>query len=495
MSNSESAATLLSSTREKLFSPVDASSLVVFRICFGLIMLWEVWRYWSYDWISRYYIEPEFNFKYFGFEWVQAWPGDWMYVHYAVVAMLALFITVGFMFRMSTHLFLIAFSYIFLLEQAHYLNHLYLVILVGLILCVVPAQRYFAVDALLRPNKRSDTVPAWSIWLLRAQFEVVYIYAGIVKINSDWLQLEPLSMWLASRADKVPPVLGELFLQDWSVAVAAYGIIILHCLGAPLLLWRRARIYVFCMYAAFHILNHFVFSIGIFPWLTLVATLIFFDPDWPKQLWRRVRNLFGITASQTAAQAPSEVPQKPGWLPRLATQNLIFAGLALWLGYQVLMPLRHLLYPGNVSWTEEGHRYSWQMKLRDKNGSAVFYVTDPVTQKTWRVYNQTYLTSRQARKMATRPDMILQFAHYLAERWEQDKGIANVEVRVRSRVSLNGREHAAMIDPNVDLARVEWNLKHADWILPLEKPFVRSAERYRDYYRNKQLERSASRTL
>jgi hypothetical protein len=64
--------------REKLFEPVDASTLVVFRIGFGLIMLWEVWRYWTYGWISEYYIEPDFHFKYIGFEWVEPWPGDWM---------------------------------------------------------------------------------------------------------------------------------------------------------------------------------------------------------------------------------------------------------------------------------------------------------------------------------------------------------------------------------------------------------------------------------
>jgi len=200
------------------------------------------------------------------------------------------FITIGFLYRVSTHLFFIAFSYIFLLEQAHYLNHLYLVILISFILCMVPANRYLAVDARLNPDKRSDTVPAWSIWLLRAQFEVVYIYAGIVKLNADWLQLEPLSMWLARRSDM--PIFGHLFLQDWSVAVAAYGIIILHILGAPLLLWRRARIYIFLIYACFHTLNHFVFSIGIFPWLTLFATLIFFDPDWPKQVWRKLSAFF-----------------------------------------------------------------------------------------------------------------------------------------------------------------------------------------------------------
>jgi vitamin K-dependent gamma-carboxylase len=66
--------------------------------------------------------------------------------------------------------------------------------------------------------------------------------------------------------------------------------------------------------------------------------------------------------------------------------------------------------------------------------------------------------------MAKRPDMILQFAHYLAERWKPDKGIGNVAVRVVSKVSRNGREYAPMIDRKVDLAKQQRNLKHTQWI-------------------------------
>ena len=147
------------------------------------------------------------------------------------------------------------------------------------------------------------------------------------------------------------------------------------------------------------------------------------------------------------------------------------------------MPLRHLLYPGNVSWTEEGHAYSWQMKLRAKRGEAEFIVRDPLTDRTWRVDPEYYLTSRQARKMSTRPDMILQFAHYLADHWKSAYNVESVEVNVISKVSLNGRKAQSMVDPSVDLARIDRSLKRADWILPLTEPFQRSPERYRAFYR------------
>jgi len=272
---------------DPLFEEVDASSLVFFRVAFGVIMLVECWRFWSKGWIERYYIRPDFFFKYYGFEWVEPWPDSGMYWHFALLALLSLLITVGFLYRLAAILFFFAFSYVFLLDQARYLNHFYLVILIAVNMMLVPANRFFAVDAALSPRLRSATVPAWSVWLFRLQFEVMYLYAGIVKINPDWLRLEPMGMWLAGRDDM--PLIGALFNQDWVVAVAAYGSIAMHIIGAPLLLFRRTRGWVMAIYFVFHLANHFLFQIGIFPWLAMAGTLLFLEPDWPRRALRWAR--------------------------------------------------------------------------------------------------------------------------------------------------------------------------------------------------------------
>jgi hypothetical protein len=224
---------------------------------------------------------------------------------------------------------------------------------------------------------------------------------------------------------------------------------------------------VFLVYAAFHTINHFSFHIGIFPWLTLFGTLIFFEPDWPRRAWR------ALTAS--AAVAVKTDTGSGGNRPVAAavpvrTRRLITGLLSAWVAFQVLVPLRHLLYPGNVSWTEEGHRFAWQMMLREKSGIADFTVTDPASDRVWRVRLADYLTPRQIRKMETRPDMLLQFAHYLARIWEAEKNLPGVEVRVTSAVTLNGRPPVALLDPHRDLAAVPRDLRHADWILPLTEP-------------------------
>lgn len=258
---------------DPLFEEVDGASLAFFRVAFGAIMLVECWRFWSKGWIERYYIEPELFFKYYGFEWVAPWPGDGMYWHFAALAVLSLLIMLGVCYRLATVLFFFAFTYVFLLDQARYLNHFYLVILVALLFAVAPA-----------PSAR---MPAWPVWLFRLQFEVMYVFAGLVKINADWLRLEPMGMWLARRDDWA--LLGPLFTQDWVVALASYGAIVLHVVGAPLLLVKSVRGWVMALYFAFHLANHFLFNIGIFPWVAMAGTLMFLEPDWPRRALRWVR--------------------------------------------------------------------------------------------------------------------------------------------------------------------------------------------------------------
>ena len=453
---------------DTLFTPVDAASLAVFRIGYGIIMLVETWRYFHADWIRRYYITPTFHFSYYGFDWVQPWGETGMYLHFAVLALLALFIAIGFLYRFSSIAFTLGFSYLFLLDQTQYLNHFYLVILLGALLSMMPAHRAFSVDAWLQRRSGAAVVPLWTVWALRGQFEVLYLYAGIVKLNADWLRLEPMAIWMARGADL--PLIGPLMVEPLAVAAASYGVIILHLVGAPLLLWRRTRLGVLLVYTVFHTLNHFSFNIGIFPWLTLFGTLIFFEPDWPRRVWRALTSRAKPAVAQTGQAGAAAPAMATATALPAPGHRLVIGLLAAWFGLQVLVPLRHLLYPGNVSWTEEGHRFAWQMMLREKSGVAGFRVSDPASGRIWHVNLPDYLTRRQINKMATRPDMLLQFAHYLARTWEREYSLPRVEVRVTSAVSLNGRPPVPLVDPDRDLAAEPRNLYPADWILPLTEP-------------------------
>jgi hypothetical protein len=461
--------TLLQRTCAALFRPVDISFLVFFRIVFGGILVWEVYRYFTHGWIGRYFVNPVVNFTYYGFSWVKPWPGRGMYIHFFVLGLAAACVMVGFLYRFAAPVLFLAFTYFFLLDQTRYMNHFYLVCLISFLMCFLPAERAFSIDALLRPKIRSDVVPAWTLWLLRAQIGIPFFYGGIAKLNSDWLRGgEPMRIWL-SPLTRVP-AFGHFFAADWVVYGFVFGGLLLDLLVVPLLLWRRTRLYAFAAAVAFNLINALLFEIGIFPWLMLGALLIFFPPD----LVRRAARAFMSTGDEIVDAEPSAKPDtivRPQTIGETssASQRVVVGLLAAYLAVQLVLPLRHYFYPGNVSWTEEGHNFAWHMKLRTKAGDAVFTVTDPRSGKTWTIKPEDYLESHQVTKMVTKPDLLVLFAHHLADEKGRE-GYEDVEVRARVMVSLNGRQPQLLIDPNVDLAKEEVSLLPTPWILPLTTP-------------------------
>ncbi len=341
----------------RLFRPVDIASLVFLRVLFGAIMLWEAWHYIESGWVTRDYIQTSFHFTYFGFGWIHPWPGNGMIIHFVVLGVLATFIMLGLFYRVSTLLFFFTFTYIFLLDQAQYLNHFYFVCLISFLLIFIPAHHAFSLDSLFRPKIRQKTIPAWCVWIIQAQVGIVYAYAAIAKMNADWLNGWPLEIWLAERHQM--PFFGALTQFEGIPLLFSYGGLLLDLLIVPALLMRRTRAIGYLLITGFHITNAYMFSIGIFPWFMIVITTIFFSPSWPRDLWHRFKKRISNTAGPAAEAVATPSPGN-----RFAIKTFLMFYLAL----QLLIPLRHFLYPGNVHWTEEGHRFSWHMKLRNKVG-------------------------------------------------------------------------------------------------------------------------------
>ena len=479
-----------------LFKQVSIHSLVVFRVVFGFTMLWEVYRYFKNDWIREYYIDPLYNFTYGWFSWVQPWPGDGMYYHFAALGLLSLCIALGLLYRISTVLFFLGFSYVFLLEQARYLNHFYLVVLISFLLIFLPAHRYWSLDGFLFAN-RDKHVPAWCVLLLRLQLGIVYFYGGVAKLNADWLQGQPMGMWLAERTEF--PFVGHLFTEKWMVYFFSYGGLFLDLLAFPLLMIRKTRLPMFLALVLFHFTNDRLFVIGIFPWFAIAATTIFFAYDWPLRVLRYAKeHLWTVGGASIGGAAiallfhgglslfPLVVGAVTGALVVTSLKDnmeerdlasitahwkvkhhLVVYSLACWFMIQVLLPLRHFAVPGDVNWTEEGHRFSWHMKLRDKSGKVMFYAIDPGTGDKIKLDPKYYLTAWQYRKMATRPYLIQQFASYLQGILFELKGTWYA-VTSETQTSLNGRTHQPLVDPGVDLTKKEYYWwKHNDWIMPL----------------------------
>ena len=435
----------------QLFDQVDASSLAVFRVGLGALLV--------FDSINQFflclrckYLEPSMLFKYHYFEWIQPTPGIGLYLLWSVLTIAAIAVMIGYFYRVALFIFSIGFSYAFLLDEALYLNHYYMVIIFCIIMLFLPANVYLSVDARRKPSIASDTVPRWAIFILIAQLEIILIHAGLVKLNPDWLSLEPLRMWMVESRPNFPPLFTTL-TNDTGIALGAYGAILLHLLGAPLLLFRKTRVWVLCVYFCFHMMNHYVFNIGIFPWFTLFASTLFFDPDWPKHFINRFKKIPVRT-----------IPLRRFTQALNGAHILILLLIGSWLFVQTTVPLRHWTLPGNVAWNEDGHRFSWRMKLRSKRGSAVYTINTKDRQ--WQVNPAKYLTTKQHRKMVCIPDMLLQFAHFLNGEWRQ-QGHQPVSVTVRANCALNSRPHQLMVDQNVNLLEIKRSQLASEWILPL----------------------------
>ena len=435
-----------------------ATPLVVFRILFGLLMTISMIRFWYNGWIEKLYLLPSFHFHYTGFEFIQV-PGRWTYLLFFICGLSALFVAIGFKYRWAILLFFLSFTYIELMDKTTYLNHYYFISVISFILIWLPANCYFSVDAALDKSLRSAYVPKWNLDLLKLMIAIVYIYAGLAKLNSDWLlRAMPLAIWLPTKFEV--PLIGALMHEKWvhylfSWTGAFYDLFIVF-----FLMYSRTRIPAFITVIVFHLLTRVLFPIGMFPYIMIVSTLLFFSAEFHDKvlniICKIVRRNAPISASVTTPL-------------RSTFYKISIPILFIFMMFQLLLPLRSLGYNGNLYWNEQGYRFSWRVMLMEKTGYANFKIVDGVTGKRFYVQNDDFLTPTQQKQMATQPDFILEYAHFLGKTFASH-GHQQVEVYVESYAALNGRKSQLFISPEVDLMTIASNsILCKNHIIPLDE--------------------------
>ena len=419
----------------------SVAPLAAFRLLFGLLMAISMVRFYLNGWIEKLYLEPDFHFTYLGLEWVQP-LGNWTYALFMLCFLASIFVAFGYYYRIAIWVFFLTFTYIEAMDKTTYLNHYYFISMMGLLLAWLPA------DAGYSLKHRGDAlVPKWTVFAPMLFVGLVYFYAGLAKLNSDWLlRAQPLAIWLPGRTDL--PVLGGLFEKTWVHFTFSWGGA-LYDLTVPFLLcYRRTRPYAFGLVLIFHILTRALFPIGMFPFIMVAGAIMFFSPATHK-FW--LLKVFRGKAVRKVTLA----------LPKLSVglTVLFFVG-------QFLIPLRSLAYPGELFWHEQGFRFSWRVMLMEKQGYTTFKCVDTATGEQWRVQNDQFLTAFQEKQMAFQPDFILEYAHHLAEHFERTQRREKVAVYAESYVALNGRHSRPFVDPSVDLTTKKRNLRTIDWLLP-----------------------------
>jgi vitamin K-dependent gamma-carboxylase len=451
----------IESMQSHLMRPVDASTLGTFRIVFGAALVWAMAKFFVFDKIRPKYIDKDFLFTYPFFDWVTPLPGFGMYIVFAVVGVSAMLISIGLYYRMASVTFLLGYTYIFLLEQAEFNNHYYMICLLAFLFCITHADRWMAVDNRWewrsKQKAETNTIPYWNLFIFKAQVFIVYFYGGISKINFDWLKGEPIRGWVQNWVEndpEAPRFLGsELF-----VFFICYGGLIFDLVIGFLLWWRKTRPLAIVLLLIFHLMNHWMFTIGVFPFLMLGATALFLEPETPRKfiqtIFKGQKKDMGVGVERKAQAS-----------------GLVTAFVAIYLALQIVIPLRHWLYPGNVAWTDEGRLFAWRMKLQTKEDCAInFMAANPETGETWPIYPEGNLSYRQFKIMCGEARKIVLYAQYLGKRLQREGEVNNPIITVISKVSLNFRPHQALIDPDVDLLKVKLSpFRHSEWIKPLKE--------------------------
>ena len=433
----------------------STATLAFFRLAFGLMMLMSLIRFVAYGWIDKFYIQPDFHFSYYGFEWVKP-LGVYTYLLYIVAGIAAFFVAIGFKYRISIITFFLAFTYIELMDKTYYLNHYYFISLVSFVLIFLPANAYFSVDSYRNRDLAFAKIPRWNIDILKVMLAVVYFYAGLAKINSDWLlEAMPLRIWLPTNADL--PLIGSFLKETWvAYAFSWFGMI--YDLGIVfLLLYKPTRLFGFFIVVVFHVMTRILFPIGVFPYVMIISTLIFFDARFHQKV------LFFFSKFKIHRNIWENNKTKIVTFTKVYQTKLVF--LSSFLLFQLAFPFRYLLYPNELFWTEEVFRFSWRVMLMENAGYTEFKVTDALTNKTIHVNNNEFLTRFQEKQMSFQPDFIIQYAHHLHD-FYQKQGINNPIVTVESYVALNGRLSQRYIDPTINLAQEHDTFQHKTWILP-----------------------------
>lgn len=437
---------------KKLFQPIDIAPLIFFRVVVGSLITIEL----AGEVLTNYnadFFHPEFHFSYLFFQWLEPWPPFWMHLHFLLNVLLGVFVTLGLFYRFSAFLLFLGTTSAFLMEKSVFINHTYLYCLTAFLMIFLPANKAWSLDVKRNPGLLQSSAPAWTVWILLFQISVVYIFAGLAKLNPDWLAGKPMMYWLPPKSHYY--IIGPILDEPWLPYLISWGGVSFDLLIVPLMLWRKTRPYAFVVAIIFHLTNVSIFGIGTFPWYSIAMTALFFDPV----VFRRLPIL--------RKKLPPYRPINFAVALRPALRNTIAVFLGLYVFVQIAIPLRQYFYRAdNTSWTEEGHNFSWHMMLRSKWGSVHYTVLDPASGQEWKEDPRDYVTDHQYRRMIGKPDMILELAHHIADKY-REKGYEQVEVYGECKLQFNGRAPSPFIDTTVNLAGQQRSIYHYTWILPL----------------------------
>lgn len=441
-----------------LFKQIDNTGLVLFRSIFGLLITLEAFGAIATGWVRRVLVEPDFTFNFIGFDFLQNFIGSGMYAYFVIMGIFGSMVMLGYKYRFAMFFYSFMWTGVYLMQKTSYNNHYYLMVLLCWMMAFLPANKAFSLDAKYNPSFKSSAMPQWCKWVMILQVFIVFTYGSIAKWYPDWINLTVPELFMKGKKDYW--LIGPILQQNWAHYCIAYFGIFFDLLIIPMLLWKRTRLLGFYLSLFFHLFNSLVFQVGIFPYMSIAFALLFFSSETLKKRFLKTNEIY-----------------KGNEIIMPKHKNILIGIFTIFFIVQIALPLRHWAFTDNVLWTEEGHRLSWRMMLRTKNGRLSVYTQDKETHqkdgqpgKRKRYNYAKLLSSKQKRSVKTKPDLLWQLAKKIKTLKMQEG--EDVAVFMEVEVSVNGGPYHKFIDPKVDIATQKWHpFKHTHWILPAPEDF------------------------
>ncbi len=445
---------LKSVMKEKLdkifFTPVSPVSLGIFRIGFGLIMIYQLLHIQPYFFetliYSKYFIKYDF------FEWVTLASSEHLHIIFNIAIVATIFFTIGLFYRLSSFIVFIIWCYLFFTDLGHNNNHYYLI---GMFLFFLPFIQANQWGSILNFHKAPKLIPRWNYLIYQLLIFILYFYGAIAKMNTDWLSGYPLKYWLYGRTSFGEAI--QTFLENnYTVLFFSYYGLLFDLLVGFALFHKKYKFYALFFLLPFHIINHFLWPIGVFPVFSIFATVLFFNQE--------ITKLIGFKNSISAFYIQKN-------------KAIIRWGLVLFLAFQFLFPLRQFLYSGKTNWHGYGEFFAWRMMLTDKQGAVRIRLYNQDNKYLGEVSISDYINERQLFKLVYIPKTFVPFCNYIEQKILSDprnQNITDVKIYVDAFKTINNRPFQRIIDNKIDLTSVKYSVfRKADFILPFKNTKIK----------------------
>lgn len=437
---------------QKWSKPVYPEKISLFRILFGLVLFLQVFYFQYTGFIQKDIVDPVLHFSYPFLGFIRVLDPFLMKGFVLMLFLSSLMLIIGYRARLFSFIYLLFFSYLWLIDKGYYNNHYYLISLILFLLCFIQSDRSLSIR-----SKNRGMNAAWEEYILLFQFSIVLLFAGFNKINEWWLiHHEPMHHILIAKANESGNLFWESSILEF---ILVWGGLFFDLLIVPFLLWKKTTRLAMVFFFFFNLINMILFykigEIGIFP-LLMLSSLILFSSTPSIRKFLNKRFSYSLKEDKTK-------PENKGLSPGLKS------GLIFYVVFQLLFPLRHHLYIGNVDYTGEGQRFSWRMKSVYKDFKIIFLLVDDESGISASLDPRQVLTVKQYTNLGYYPELIIPVAENLRKA-ALLKGIKNPKIFVDYQVGFMALPFQYIVDPKQEIGSLNYfPFRHSDWILPLSK--------------------------